>query len=38
LVENQLTILDEKQLSWLLAGLDWVGMSDWKELEFEHYY
>ncbi len=30
--------LDEKQLSWLLAGLDWVSMSDWKELEFDNYF
>ena len=35
--EGLLTI-DEKQLSWLLAGLDWVSMSDWKELEFENYF
>lgn len=31
-------IIDEKQLSWLLAGLDWVSMSDWPELEFDHYF
>lgn len=30
--------LDEKQLSWLLAGLDWVSMSDWKELEYDDYF
>jgi len=30
--------LDERQLSWLLAGLDWVSMSDWKELEFDNYF
>jgi transposase len=33
-----LLTLDEKQLSWLLAGLDWVSMSDWKELEFDNYF
>ncbi len=27
-----------KQLSWLLAGLDWVTMSEWGELEFDDYY
>ncbi len=35
--ESGLATLDEKQLSWLLAGLDWVSMSDWKELEFDYY-
>lgn len=30
--------IDEKQLGWLLAGLDWAGMSDWKELEFDDYF
>jgi len=33
-----LITLDEKQLSWLLAGLDWISMSDWKELEFDNYF
>ena len=27
--------LDEKQLSWLLAGLDWVKMSEWNTLEYD---
>jgi transposase len=27
-----------KQLSWLLAGLDWVTMSDWNELDFDEFY
>jgi transposase len=31
-------MLDEKQLSWLLAGLDWVSMSTWNELEFHDYF
>lgn len=35
---EDLLTLDEKQLSWLLAGLDWRAMSDWKELEFDHYF
>lgn len=30
--------LDEKQLSWLLAGLDWHSMSHWRELEFDTCY
>lgn len=29
--------LSSKQLSWLLAGLDWINMSHWKELKFEEY-
>ena|SRR3990167_2968460 len=36
--ESGLMVLDEKQLSWLLAGLDWVSMSSWNELEFENYF
>lgn len=29
--------LDEKQLSWLLAGLDWEKMRQWNQLEFDNY-
>jgi len=36
--EEGLVTLDEKQLSWLLAGLDWVSLSEWKALEFEDFY
>lgn len=36
--ENGLMALDEKQLSWLLAGLDWNLMSTWNELEFDNYF
>lgn len=36
--EDRLIALDEKQLSWLLAGLDWVSMSSWNELEFDDYF
>jgi transposase len=36
--ENGLMTLDEKQLSWLLAGLDWVSMASWNELEFDNYF
>lgn len=27
-----------QQLSWLLAGLDWVSMSDWGELEYRDFH
>jgi hypothetical protein len=30
--------LTEKSLSWLLAGLDWLAMSNWKTLTYENYY
>lgn len=36
--EKGLMALDEKQLSWLLAGLDWLSMSTWGELEFDNYF
>lgn len=36
--EQGVLSIDEKQLSWLLAGLDWVSMSDFKELEFDDYF
>lgn len=36
--EGGLMALDEKQLNWLLAGLDWVSMSTWNELEFDNYF
>ena len=36
--EEGLMTVDEKQLSWLLAGLNWVSMSSWKELEFDDYF
>ena len=29
--------LDSKQLSWLLAGLDWEAMSSWNTLEYDDY-
>ncbi len=31
-------LISEKQLSWLLAGLDWVSMSENPELLFEDYF
>jgi len=30
--------LNETQLSWLLAGLDWKTMSDWGHLSFDNFY
>lgn len=30
--------INEKQLSWLLAGLDWLEMSGWSELTFNDYF
>jgi len=36
--DKGLVTLDEKQLSWLLAGLDWVSMSHWNELEFDNFF
>ena len=29
--------LEERTLSWLLAGLDWYQMSTWNQLEYECY-
>lgn len=36
--ESGLYELNDKQLSWLLAGLDWVEMSGLNEACFEDYY
>ena len=30
--------LDEKQFSWLLAGLDWITMSDFDELKYDDFF
>lgn len=30
--------IDNKQLSWLIAGLDWHNMSNWNELSYNDYY
>ncbi len=30
--------ITEEQLSWLLAGLDWVGMSSFPEIKYEDYF
>jgi hypothetical protein len=36
-INNSVVIIDERQLSWLLAGLDWVKMSSWSELEYDDF-
>ena len=37
--EGELTVaLNEKQLSWLLAGLEWDKMSHWDTLSYDDYY
>ena len=36
--ESALYEMDEKQLSWLLAGLDWVEMSVGEGLVFDDYF
>ena len=33
----QSVTLDERQLSWVLAGLDWEKMRKWDQLEFDEY-
>ena len=30
-------LLDEKQFSWMLAGLDWEKMRSWNQLEYDEY-
>lgn len=30
--------IDEKQLSWLLAGLDWINMCEFNELSYDDFY
>lgn len=35
--DDQTIIINEKQLSWLLAGLDWHTMSHFNELKYDDY-
>lgn len=35
--DTQSVTIDEKQLSWVLAGLDWEKMLNWNQLEFDEY-
>lgn len=36
--ESSLLTLSDKELSWLLAGLNWEQMSHWKELDYDEFY
>lgn len=36
--DTQSVSLDEKQLSWLLAGLNWDEMRNWHTLTYDEYY
>ena len=35
--DNSVVSMTQQQLSWLLAGLDWVQMSTWGELEYRDF-
>lgn len=34
---DQTVVLDSKELSWLLAGLDWEKMRDWNTLSYKDF-
>lgn len=36
--DGQLHEINQQQLSWLLAGLDWIGMSQFEELTYDDYF
>ena len=36
--ESDLVTVTPQQLSWLLAGLDWITMTDWGELEYNDFH
>ena len=36
--ESGLYEITEQQLSWLLAGLDWINMSEFNELKYDDYF
>lgn len=38
IVKNNLLEIDNKQLSWLLAGLDWISMRELDHLEYDNYH
>lgn len=38
LPDTAVITLEERQLSWLLAGLDFQLMNEFKELDYSHYY
>ena len=35
--DSGMALLEKEQLSWLLAGLDWVSMREWNELNFSDF-
>jgi len=36
--EADMVTITEEQMTWLLAGLDWVSMSEWEECHYTDYY
>jgi transposase len=36
--ENQKIKLEQKQLNWLIAGLDWQLLSNWENVKFNAYF
>jgi transposase len=36
--EDPIVSMTHQQLSWLLAGLDWIKMSSWGELEYRDFH
>ncbi len=35
---DEAVTLDKRQLSWLVAGLDWSSMSTWNDLEYDEFF
>lgn len=35
---NDIMLINSQQFSWLLAGMDWITMSDFPELEYDNYF
>jgi len=35
--DKDVFFLTQEQLGWLIAGLDWISMSEWGELEFRDF-
>ena len=38
LVDADLTSITPQQLSWLIAGLNWVAMTEWGELKYRDFH
>lgn len=36
--DSEVVAVTPQQLSWLLAGLDWITMTDWGELEYKDFH